>query len=174
LDYDNRPACPNETNLNADHDSIGTSPVTNQAAGRQRTTAASRLEGLSAIAVRYLQQAARELDQGRFDDCGRSLQAVAALDPNHPEVLRLQALLAYRRGQPQRALAPLQRALAQWPDDAAILGNIGSVLVTLGDGETAVRVFTRASEVAPEQAGNWLNLGLALDAQASHEAAGAA
>lgn len=160
--------------LNADHDSIGAPPVANKAAGRQRTTAASRMEGLSAIAVRYLQQAARELDQGRLDDSARALQAVAALDPNHPEVLRLQALLAYRRGQPQRALAPLQRALAQWPDDAAILGNIGSVLVTLGDGESAVRVFTRASEVAPEQPGNWLNLGLALEAQASHQAAGAA
>lgn len=157
--------------MNADHDSID-APVARK--GRQRETAASRVEGLSAIAVRYLQQAARELDQGRLDDSTRALQAAAALDPNHPEVLRLQALLAYRRGQPQRALASLQRALAQWPDDAAILGNLGSVLVALGDVETAVRVFTRAAEVAPAQAGNWLNLGISLESQARHEEAGAA
>jgi tetratricopeptide (TPR) repeat protein len=161
--------------LNADHDSTDAAPAAGKGAiGRQRTTAASRMEGLSPIAMRYLQQAARELDQGRIDHSARALQAVAALDPHHPEVLRLQALLAARRGEPRLALTPLQRALAQWPDDAAILGNLGSVLVALGDGETAVRVFTRVSEVAPDQAGSWFNLGLALEAQAQHDAAGVA
>lgn len=163
----------NVKNLNADQEPIGASPAAG-AGARQRTTAASRLEGLSPIAVRYLQQAARELDQGRLDESARALQAVAALAPEHPEVLRLHALLAARRGQPHLAMAPLQRALAQWPDDAAILGNIGSVLVRLGDTANAVRVFTRASEVVPGQAGNWLNLGLALEAHADHAAAGAA
>ena len=161
--------------MNADHDSTDAAPAVGKGAmGRQRTTAASRMEGLSAIAMRYLQQAARELDQGRLEDCARALQSVAALGPNHPELLRLQALLVLRRGQPRLALPPLQRALAQWPDDAAILGNLGSVLVALGDGESAVRVFTRASEVTPEHAGSWFNLGLALEAQAQHEAAGVA
>ena len=159
-----------EAVVNAEQDSTGAAPV----GARQRTDAASRLEGLSAIGARYLQQAARDLDQGRLDDAARALQAVTALAPQHPEVLRLQAVIAWRRGQPAQGLAPLQRALAQWPDDAHILGNLGGVLAALGDADNAVRVFARASEVAPAQAGNWFNLGLALEALARHDEADAA
>lgn len=160
--------------LNADQDAIGAMPAARANASPQRTTAASRLHGLSAIGARYLQQAARDLDQGRPDDAARALQAVAALAPQHPEVLRLQAVVAWRRGQPAQALPPLQRALAQWPDDAHILGNLGGVLAALGDADNAVRVFARATEVAPAHAGHWYNLGLVLETLARHDEAGVA
>ncbi|RYD16978.1 MAG: tetratricopeptide repeat protein [Lysobacteraceae bacterium] len=163
-----------EAAVTAEHETTGATPAGAPARARQRADAASRLHGLSAIGARYLQHAARELDQGRLDDAARALQAVAALAPQHPEVLRLQAVVAWRRGQPAQALPPLQRALAQWPDDAHILGNLGGVLSALGDADNAVRVFARAAEVAPAHAGNWFNLGLALESLARHDEAGAA
>jgi tetratricopeptide (TPR) repeat protein len=133
---------------------------------RQRTTLQSRVEGLAPQAIRFLQVAARSLDLRDLDTAAAALRDAQALAPDHPEVLRLQSLLEYRRGRFADATALLRRVLATWPDDALALGNLGAVLADGGHVAEALVTLNRACQVAPDQAGGWFNLGKLLDSQA--------
>ncbi|HKE48279.1 MAG TPA: sulfotransferase [Rhodanobacteraceae bacterium] len=135
-------------------------------APRQRSTAASRLEGLSPTAIRCVQVAARTLDLRDFDTAAATLRQAASLAPGHPEIVRLEGVLAYRRGQFAEAIALLRQTLAAWPDDAPTLGNLGSAFADAGRIGDALMAMRRACEVAPDQAAGWFNLGRLFDSQA--------
>ena len=137
------------------------------APARQRSTPASRVVGLPAMAIRSLQQAARHIDLRRLDDAAESLREAHAIAPEHPEILRLEGVLAYRQNRHGDAIALLQRSLAAWPDDALALGNLGNALAGSGRIDEALATMRRACEVAPDLAGAWLSLGKLLDSQGS-------
>ena len=141
-------------------------PADNRPAPRQRTTPESRVEGLSPPAIRFLQTAARSLDARDFDTAAGALRQARSIAPTHPEILRIEAVLEYRRGRLAEATALLKQVLAAWPDDAMALGNIGSIYADSGRTAEALLTLNRACQVAPEQAGAWFNLGKVLDAQA--------
>jgi len=67
------------------------------------------------------------------------------------EVLELRGLLLERRGDFERALAILQRALELNPGDAALAGEIGAVHVRLGWPELADWYLDRSIDLQPDQ-----------------------
>ena len=144
----------------------GTNASARSTAVPQRNTAAARMEGLPANAMHALPLAARYLDLRQLDSAGDALREAIAIAPAHPEILRLQGVLAYRQGRFDDAIALVRRTLAAWPDDAAALGNLGSALADSGRIDEALATMRRASEVAPQLASTWFNLGKLLDSQA--------
>ena len=144
----------------------GTNASARSTAVPQRNTAAARMEGLPANAMRALPLAARYLDLRQLDSAADALREAQALAPAHPEILRLQGVLAYRQGRFDDAIALVRRTLAAWPDDAAALGNLGSALADSGRIDEALATMRHASEVAPQLASTWFNLGKLLDSQA--------
>jgi tetratricopeptide (TPR) repeat protein len=140
--------------------------VENRPAPRQRTTPESRVEGLTPPAIRFLQTAARSLDARDFDTAAGALRQARSIAPTHPEILRIEAVLEYRRGRLVEATALLKQVLAAWPDDAMALGNVGSIYADSGRTAEALLTLNRACQVAPDQPGPWFNLGKLLDAQA--------
>ncbi len=144
----------------------GSTVAAEQPLPRQRATPESRLEGLTAPALRFLQTAVRSLDARDFQTAATALGQARAIAPQHPEILRIEGLLEYRRGRFAEATALLKQALAAWPDDAMTLGNLGSVYADGGRTIEAMLMLNRACQVAPDQAASWFNLGKLLDAQA--------
>ncbi|MGH8172869.1 MAG: sulfotransferase, partial [Rhodanobacteraceae bacterium] len=124
------------------------------------------MEGLPLAATRTLPQAARFLDLRQLDSAADALREAQVAAPSHPEVLRLQGVLAYRQGRLDDAIALVRKTLAAWPDDAAALGNLGSALADSGRMAEALETMRRASIVAPELASAWFNLGKLLESQA--------
>ncbi|HEY0178016.1 MAG TPA: sulfotransferase, partial [Dokdonella sp.] len=127
--------------------------------------AAENAAGLSAAALRLHGQVAEALQQGRFEDAELRLNALLALAPTHPEVLRLHAALLCKVRRYAEALPVLARALAQRPADPRLLTLLGGALRETGDAEGSLDAFRRCVEHAPASAANWFNLGLALDRQ---------
>jgi tetratricopeptide (TPR) repeat protein len=144
----------------------GASTAARSTAVRQRSTAAARMEGLTPNAMRALQLAARYLDLRQLDEAAQALGEAQATSPAHPEIQRLQGVLAYRRGRFEDSIALVRRTLAAWPDDAPALGNLGSALADSGRVDQALATMRRACEVAPDLASTWFNLGKLLDSQA--------
>jgi len=122
-----------------------------------------RAEGLSQSGRQVLNQVAESIRSRDADAAERYLDAVAALAPAHPEVLRLRALVAQMRGQYAEAAAYLKRALEQRPYDALPWNNLGSALAETGDLDGAIAAFKKCIELAPQRAAPWFNLGRALD-----------
>ncbi len=135
-------------------------------AARQRVTPESRVEGLTPPAIRFLQAAARSLEARDVETAAGALRQARSIAPQHPEILRFEALLEYRRGRLAEATALLKQVLAAWPDDAMALGNMGSIHADSGRTTEALLTLNRACQVAPEQAAPWFNLGKLLDSQA--------
>ena len=62
------------------------------------------------------------------------------------------ASAAYQRGDYAGALLGYQRAMAEHPDDAAAVNNVGQVLVRLGRAPEAIPLFEKAASARP---GDW-------------------
>lgn len=122
----------------------------------------SRLRGLSPQAIRSVVATAQALELGRVDEAERQLVGVLALYPDHAEALRLLAGIQNLRGQHAQAIATMQRALAQRPDDALYHNTLGSTLIDAHDFDDAIQVLRRACVLDPNLATAWYNLGLVL------------
>ncbi|HET7798484.1 MAG TPA: hypothetical protein VFK72_11395, partial [Nevskia sp.] len=64
----------------------------------QNAIAKTRLDGLTPQAIRYVIATANALELGRVDEAERHIMGVMALNPDHPEVLRLLAGIQNLRG----------------------------------------------------------------------------
>lgn len=133
-----------------------------------------RMSGLSADAVRLLAQAGEHLERRDVARAIPLVEGARALEPNHPEVLRLWSVAQTLAGNPVAATAALRRAIAARPDDALLHNNLGSALRASGDMEGAVIAFRRATELASTLAAAWYNLGRTLKSLALSEEAGTA
>jgi tetratricopeptide (TPR) repeat protein len=129
------------------------------------------MAGLSPDAVERMHAAARAIRDGAFADAQRLLDAVLATSPEHPEALRVLAILHGRRRDFAGSMHILQRALAAHPRDALLLNDLGNVQMACGRIEAAFESWRGACAIAPEQPMPWYNLGRNLQLQGRSEEA---
>jgi len=72
------------------------------------------------------------------------------------------AELQMRRGQTNAAIETLQHALNINPGDAVLLNNLGMCWIVRRDYEDALKMFTRAAGIMPENAKYRANMAVAL------------
>jgi len=118
--------------------------------------------------------------QGRLDEARQEMVragdgAVTWDDPWLAEVMalrtgrdaekrRFDALMAQRRY--TEAEAVLRRMREHWPDDTALLNDLGAVRCQLGDIESGLEVWRRVLEIDPGNSHAHLNLGFMLASRA--------
>ena len=117
---------------------------------------------LAPRAARSLRRVAQWLRSGDLAAAARALAEARALAPGHPEVLRAEAAL--RQRQPPRApsKAMLERAVTERPRDPALRVAYGRALRDGGQLREALAQFREATEIAPDFAPAWFNLGTLL------------
>jgi len=113
-------------------------------------------------ALRELQEVNALVRRGEFERADALLASVSTILPGEPETLRLRGLLHHLRGRLDEALAELRAAHQRWPDNAAILNNLGGVLRDAGDSHGAIAALRKACEIDPQGAAGWYNLGVVL------------
>lgn len=118
-----------------------------------------RAAGLSAEAVRRLDEASGAMAGGELVRAEAALAAVLALAPDNIEVLRVSAQLQQLRGDHAQAVAILREALAKAPRDALLHIGLGVSLQSRGENEAALSALQQACELAPDFAPAWFNLG---------------
>src|SRR5690606_5607307 len=92
-----------------------------------------RMQGLDGTQAARLHAAARAMRDGAPAHAEALLQEAIAATGGHPEALRLLGLLRNRARRPAQARELFLRALAQRPDDAVLLSDLGSAQMNLGD-----------------------------------------
>lgn len=130
-----------------------------------------RMAGLAAEDVARLQAAARAIRDGAPGEAQRLLEALRAHAPGHSEVLRVQAILHGRRGDPAAACTLLEEAIARHPRDALLHSDLGNMRMAAGDRDGAFASWRQACALAPEQPMPWFNLGRNLQLQGESDAA---
>lgn len=140
-------------------------------AGKPAGTAAAhvpldeRTQGLPLRARHALKTVGRLIDRRQLGDAQRALDKIRAQAGQHPEFMRMQAVVLHLGGRSADAADLLRRALERVPSDPLILTNLGSVLVADGDYMGATVAFQRACDLDPKLAAPWYNLGKALARQ---------
>jgi hypothetical protein len=86
---------------------------------------------------------------GRIEDAGRLLDHILAAMPNQGDALHLAGIVAFRRGDPDRALTLMESALRHGIDTPLYLRNICEVYRTLGRLDEALAAAQRATALAP-------------------------
>lgn len=102
-----------------------------------------------------------EMRAGRFPEAQILCRQLLETNLDNPEILHLMALVCFNAGQSDHAVEWASRALRH---DAkpAYLTTLGMALLNLGRREDAVRVFDKAVQLKPDDAGLWSNLASAL------------
>ena len=129
------------------------------------------MAGLAQEDVARLQAAARAIRESALADAQRLLDVISARVPHHAEVLRVQAILHGRRGDPAAARAVLEQAITLHPDDALLHSDLGNTRMATGDRDGAFASWRQACTLAPEQPMPWFNLGRNLQLQGDSEQA---
>ena len=121
------------------------------------------MQDLPREAVEFLRRAEACLGRGEFSLAGDLLEKGLVLAPEHPELLRRQAIAMHMQQRFREAAEVFRRILKRRPDDSTIYNNLGSALGAAGDMSGAVQALQRACELAPERANYWYNLAKALE-----------
>ena len=130
-----------------------------------RTSVADRTKGLPLRARHALKTVGELIERRRLDEAERTLSQMRGHLGNHPEFMRMLAVVLHLRGRNADAATVLRRALEQLPHDPLILTNLGSVLGAQGDFMGATVAFQRACESIRNSAAPWYNLGKSLARQ---------
>ncbi len=99
---------------------------------------------------------------GRLEDARGAYEAVLRADPDHAEALHLLGVYCIQTGQPELAVALIERSLAVNPATVAAYGNLANVLNRLGRFEAAAAACERAIALDPGFAEAHGNRGQAL------------
>lgn len=121
-----------------------------------------RLQGLSPDIRTHIMIAGEALEAGRVAEAERHLADASSSNPQHPEVLRMQAGIHSLRGLHQQAINSMQQALSQRPQDALYHNTMGTLLGNAGDFDASIASLRRCCELQPGLAIAWYNLGLML------------
>jgi tetratricopeptide (TPR) repeat protein len=113
-------------------------------------------------AARSLRRVAQWLRNGDLAAAAHSLAEARALAPGHSEVLRAEAALRQRQQPGGPSAAVLERAVAEHPRDAALRVRYGRALRDSGQLRAALAEFREATQIAPDFAPAWFNLGTLL------------
>jgi hypothetical protein len=112
--------------------------------------AGQNLRGAVPVPVGEVLRIAGEYERaGRIEDAGRLLDYVLAAAPNQGDALHLAGIVAFRRGDPNQALALMEGALRHGIDTPLYLRNICEVYRTLGRLDEALGAAQRATSLAP-------------------------
>jgi tetratricopeptide (TPR) repeat protein len=122
----------------------------------------ARFEGLRSDAQHSVALTAQALDAGNPELAEQHLQQALALQPQHPEVLRMQAGLHGLRGRYSQAIATMRAAIAQRPNDAVYYITLGSLLGGAGDYDNAIDALQTCCRLNPKLVDAWYNLGVLL------------
>jgi len=111
---------------------------------------------------------------GRLDEARVSYDAALVSEPAHPAANHLRGLVHLARGEPERAVVLLARAVAARPDEVQYLSNLAVALNAAGRGEEALVALDRALGIKPQFAEAHSNRGMVLRARGRKDAAVAA
>lgn len=129
------------------------------------------MQDLSREAAELLRRAEACLGRGEFSLAGDLLETGLKLAPEHPELLRRQAIALHMQQRFPEAAAVFRRMLQRLPDDPTLYNNLGSALGAAGDMPGAAEALRRACELAPGRANYWYNLAKALEGIADADGA---
>lgn len=118
-------------------------------------------------------EAFQAYQQDRLDLAVQACQAVLQRNPNQPDALHLQGLVAQRRGALGEALTLIDRALSLGANDS-MHSNRGIVLQAMGRYAEAIGAYRRAIELNPNAPAVYCNLGSCFQTQSEWEQANAA
>lgn len=99
----------------------------------------------------YVGLARTALDDGDLDAASRSIDRAIKVDADHPEVLKLRAVLEIRAGHDQAALSLLNQAVKSAPLDVDSLYNQLLALTRLGRKQEAEQVRRRVTQLREDQ-----------------------
>lgn len=107
-------------------------------------------------------------DRGDYANAARQYEALARLDPytitNHYYLgVSYQFLRRYAD-----AIRAYVNGLAIDPNDFKLNMNAGTVLLSTGDIDGAIKYLDKATQLNPKSAAAWSNMGVALDARGSY------
>lgn len=100
--------------------------------------------------ISLVEAAIARLDDGDVEGAEQKLAQAARIDPQHPDVLSVQASIAAIEGDLDRALDLVGKAVERAPEDVAVLINAAD-LALLVDPEVAIGYARRATEVVDEE-----------------------
>jgi hypothetical protein len=86
---------------------------------------------------------------GRYEEARRFLDYILAADPNEPSALHLSGVVAFRLGEPEKALSLMERSLALGIDTPLYLRNICEMYRVLGRLDEALETARQAVVLAP-------------------------
>lgn len=135
------------------------------------TAANPRMAGLAPDEVECLHAAARAIRDRAAGQAERLIYGVLARHPGHAEAQRLLAILQLHTQRIPQAIANLQLASAQYPEDALLHADLGNVHNARGEREAAIAAWRRSVELDPAQALPWFNLGRTLQSEGDSLAA---
>jgi tetratricopeptide (TPR) repeat protein len=133
---------------------------------------AQRSLGASTINVgRDLEQAVRHHTAGELNQAERLYKKVLQADPNQPDAMHLQGVIAHQRGRNDEAVDLISKSLAIQPGNVDALNNLGLAFAELGQLKDAVENYRKAIAAKPDFAEAHNNLGNVLADQGCLEEA---
>jgi predicted O-linked N-acetylglucosamine transferase (SPINDLY family) len=106
--------------------------------------------------------ALRQHQAGRLAEAERGYRQILQRLPDHADSLHLLGVIALQAGNPEAALALVERAVTLRPDGAIYRNNLGQVLERLGRDDDAARAYEAAIELDHDYAEPFNNLGQVL------------
>jgi predicted TPR repeat methyltransferase len=130
-------------------------------------------ENLELSIVEAMAFATRCHQVGNLDAAEQLYTAVLSGIPDHPDALHYLGVLTHQRGDSERGVELIERAITHAPGNAGMYNNLGNVLYELDRFQDAAVAYGTALELSPE-AGTLNNLGSALRMQGRIDEAEAA
>lgn len=127
---------------------------------------------LASVPIGDLIGLAHEFEQSkRVDEAERMLGYVLAAAPDNAHALHLMGVVAYRKGQTEKALAYIERAIEIGVDTPLYYRNIGELYRVLGRTEQAIQAARRAVALSPGDPLALMNCGIILAEQLEYDEA---
>ncbi len=118
-----------------------------------------------------LQQAASAGESGDLVRTEHHCQEILARDARNPDALRLMGMVRWRSGHVDEGERLLRESLAIMPGQPHVLANLGDLLVSKQDHESALGFYAESVRLAPDFADAWLKLGIARGEKGDIQAA---
>ncbi|HEX6956552.1 MAG TPA: tetratricopeptide repeat protein [Ferrovibrio sp.] len=106
-----------------------------------------------------LRQAVAHHQSGRLAEAQAGYEAVLARNPLQPDALHLLGVLQDQMGRHEAAVALIQKAIVQSPDQAMFHGNLGTALLAANRAAEAEEAYRHAVTLDPDYVEGHYNLG---------------
>ncbi len=115
----------------------------------------------SSIAKR-LETALQHHRAGHLPEASALYTEILKLQPNHPDALNLQGVVATQAGRPLDAIRLIKAAIVGNPSNASFYNNLGNALQVQGNLRDAIAAYEKALTLQPNDADAHFNLGCLL------------